>query len=91
MRKTDGASKARGPLGEIRKEVAGSGTPAVIERQGEPTAAVDPMALGEQWAQQRDAFFDRLEDLALTANLSPSEADNLAAEAVRAVRGTVRT
>jgi hypothetical protein len=48
------------------------------------------MPLYERWMQQREAFFDRLEAMAATANLSPAEADDLAAEAVRAVRDTDR-
>ena len=48
------------------------------------------MALYAQWKHQREAFFDRLEEMAATANMSPDGADELAAEAVRAVRDADR-
>ena len=90
MEKTVGAFETRRQLGRILKDVSGKGDHYVLEYHGEPVAAVVPMPLYERWKQQREAFFDHLEAMAATANLSPAEADDLAAEAVRAVRDTDR-
>lgn len=86
MEKTIGAFEARRQLGRILKDVSGKGEHYVLEYHGEPVAAVVPMALYARWKQRREAFFDRWEEMAATANLSPAEADDLASEAVRAVR-----
>lgn len=91
MEKTLGAFEARRQLGKILKEVAGKGDRYVVEYHGEPVAAVVPMALYARWKRQREVFFDRLEEMAATADLPPQEADDLAAEAVRAARHAART
>ncbi len=87
MEKTVGAFEARRQLGQILKQVSGRGDRYVLEYHGEPVAAVVPIALYEGWKRRREAFFDRLEEMAATADLSPEEAERLAAEAVRAARG----
>ena len=87
MEKTLGAFEARRQLGRILREVSGKGDRYVIEHHGEPMAAVVPMALYQQWKRRREAFFDRLEEMAATADLAPEEADLLASEAVQAARG----
>ncbi len=87
MEKTVGAFEARRLLGRILKAVAGRGDRYVLEYHGEPVAAVVPMALYDGWKRRREAFFDRLEEMAATADLPPEEAERLAAEAVRAARG----
>ena len=86
MEKTVGAFEARRQLGRIIKEVSGKGDRYVLEYHGESVAALVPMALYEGWKRRREAFFDRLEEMAATAGLSPEEADRLAGEAVRAAR-----
>lgn len=88
MEKTVGAFEARRQLGQILKAVAGRGDRYVLESHGEPVAVVVPLALYEGWKRWREAFFDQLEVMAATADLSPEEADALAAEAVRAARGS---
>ncbi|MDQ3780040.1 MAG: type II toxin-antitoxin system Phd/YefM family antitoxin [Chloroflexota bacterium] len=88
MEKTVGAFEARRQLGRILKAVAGRGDRYVLEYHGEPVAAVVPLALYEGWKRRREAFFDRLEVMATTADLSPEEADALATEAVRTARGS---
>lgn len=86
MEKTVGAFDARRQFGKILKDVAGKGDHFVVNLHGEPVAAVIPIALYERWKRRREAFFDKLEAMAATANLAPEEADALADEAVRAVR-----
>ncbi len=86
MGKTVGAFEARRQFGQILKDVFWHGESYVVEYHGEPVAAVVPLRVYEGWKQQREAFFDRLESLAARANLSPEEADQLAAEAVEWAR-----
>ena len=87
MEKKVGADEARRHLGQILKGVSSRGDRYVLEYHGEPVAAVVPIAVYEGWKRRREAFFDRLEEMGETADLSPEEADRLAAEAVRAARG----
>ena len=86
MEKTVGAFEARRQIGPIIKDVAGKGDRYLVDYHGESVVAVVPMDLYERWTQQREAFFDRLEEMAATADLSSEEADDVAAQAVRAVR-----
>ena len=86
MEKTVGAFDARRQLGKILKDVSGKGDHYVVNMHGEPVAAIVPIALYMQWKRRREAFFDKLEEMAQTADLSPAEADALADEAVRVVR-----
>ncbi len=86
MEKMVGAYEARRHLGQILKEVSGRGDRYVLEYHGEPVAALVPLALYEGWKRRREAFFERLGDMGAAADLSPDEADELAAEAVRAAR-----
>src|SRR5215207_10759423 len=87
MEKRVGAYEARRHLGQILKEVSGRGDRYVLEYHGEPVAAVVPMAVYEGWKRRREAFFDRLEEMAATADRSPGETEALASEVVRAARG----
>lgn len=86
MEKTVGAFDARRQLGKILKDVSGRGDHYVVNLHGEPVAAVVPIALYEGWKRRREAFFEKLEEMAQAADLPPEEADALADEAVRAVR-----
>ena len=58
----------------------------IVQRHGEPVAAVVPIALYQQWKRDRDAFFDRLEAIAAQADVPEKAAEGLVAEAVRTVR-----
>ena len=91
MEKVVGAFEARRSFGRILQDVAAKGDKVVVERHGQPIAAVVPFQVYEQWKREREAFFDRIEETAKTANLSPEEADELVAEAVRSVRTSRRT
>ena len=88
MEKTIGAWQARREFGRILQQVAARGDRIVVERHGEPLAAVVPMEVYEQWKRGRERFFETLQRAARQANLSPEEADALAAEAVAAVRAS---
>lgn len=86
MEKTVGAFEVRRSFGKILQEVAAKGDRVVVERHGEPIAAVVPIDVYNQWKRSRSDFFDRMRRVSEQANLSPEEADQLAADAVKAVR-----
>lgn len=88
MEKVVGAFEARRSFGRILQDVAARGDKIVVERHGQPIAAVVPISVYEQWKRRREAFFNRIEESARRANLSPEEADELVAEAIRSVRAT---
>ena len=72
-------------LGKVLQEVT-RGDKYIVERNGEPIAAVVPIELYNQWRREREAFFEKLQEVQERSGLSPEEADQLAAEAVQAVR-----
>jgi prevent-host-death family protein len=86
MERTVGAFEARRQFGKILQDVVARGERVVVERHGQPVAAVVPIAVYEQWKRERDAFFVRIRAVAERADLTAEEADRLAEEAVRAVR-----
>jgi prevent-host-death family protein len=86
MERTVSAFEARRSFGKVLQEVVAKGDRVIVQRHGEPVAAVVPIALYRQWKRDRDAFFDRLEAIAARADVPEKEAEDLAAEAVRTVR-----
>jgi hypothetical protein len=48
---------------------------------------VVPVEVYENWQRQREEFFDLIRNLQKEANLSPEQADQIANEAVAAIRG----
>ncbi|MBI4318475.1 MAG: type II toxin-antitoxin system Phd/YefM family antitoxin [Chloroflexi bacterium] len=87
MEKTIGAFAVRRQFGKVLQEVVAKGDRYVVERHGEPVAAVVPIEIYEQWKSARSEFFERVRAASVRANLSPEEADRLAEEGVRAIRG----
>lgn len=85
MERTIGTLEARRMLGKVLQEVT-RGDKYIVERNGEPIAAVVPIELYNQWRREREAFFEKLQEVQERSGLSPEEADQLAAEAVQAVR-----
>lgn len=86
MEKIIGAFEVRRSFGKILQEVAVKGDLVVVERHGEPIAAVVPIDVYNQWKRARADFFERMRRASERASLSPEEADQLAADAVKAVR-----
>lgn len=80
------AFDARRKFGKILQDVLAHGDRFVVERHGEPVAAVVPIEVYEQWKKGREAFFARVRAAAERADLPPEEAAELAEEAVRAAR-----
>ncbi len=91
MEKTLGVTEARKELSSIVEQVQYRGDSYVISRYGKPAAAVVPIEVYESWQSQREEFFDLVRSLQQEAGLSPREADEVAAEAVAAVRAQTQT
>src|SRR5947207_270199 len=86
MERTIGAFDARRQFGKVLNEVAANRDRYVVQRHGEPIAAVVPIELYEQWKRSRDAFFDHMEATGRAVNMPEEEAAALVAEAIAAVR-----
>jgi prevent-host-death family protein len=80
------AFAARRRFGQLLHEVEVKGDRYVVERHGEPVAALVPMAVYEQWQRSRTAFFAKMHKGAERANLSEDEASALADAAIADVR-----
>ncbi len=85
MERTVPAFEARRQFGKLLEEAV-RGRPVVIERHGEPVAALVPLYMLENDRAARRRVVEFMEKAAASAGLSPEEADRLAEEAVRAVR-----
>lgn len=90
MERTIGAFDARRQFGKVLNEVVAHRDRYVVERHGEPIAAVIPIELYEQWKRSRTAFFDRMEATGQRVNLAEEEAETLVQEAIAAVRAERR-
>ena len=77
------AFEARRQFCQILKDVSVRGESYVVEYHGEPVAAVVPLRVYEGWKRKGEDFFDTLEAMARRTDLSPDEAETLAAEAVQ--------
>jgi antitoxin (DNA-binding transcriptional repressor) of toxin-antitoxin stability system len=88
MEKTVAADEVSRSLGRILQGVAAHGDHVVVEHDGQPVAAMVPIDLYNQWKRSRADFFQRIDEAARRANLTPDEADQLAADAVAAVRAS---
>ncbi|RLD09408.1 MAG: hypothetical protein DRI56_04390 [Chloroflexota bacterium] len=86
MEKTLGVTKARQEFSDLIEKVYYQGDAYLISRHGKPAAAMVPVQVYENWKQQREEFFDLIRNIQTEANLDPQEAEELAAEAVAAVR-----
>jgi prevent-host-death family protein len=86
MEKGISIGDARQQLESIVQEVQVRGDRYVVSQDGEPVAVVIPVELYEQWKRDREVFFQRWDAIAVRADVPPDEAEDLAQEAVRAVR-----
>ena len=87
MEKVLGVTEARKKFSNIVEQVQYQGNTYLISRYGKPAAAVVPVEVYENWQRQRAEFFDLIRDMQEEADLSPEEADRIAAETVAAIRG----
>lgn len=90
MEKILGITKAREEFSNIVEQVQHQGDTYVISRHGKPAAAVVPVQVYENWKRDRDEFFAFIRKAQQQANLEPHEAEQIAAEAVKAVRAKTR-
>ena len=86
MERRIAAFVARRGLGRVLQDVLVRGDRFVVERHGEPVAAIVPIEVYEQWKSARGTFFAQIQAASDRSDLSPSEAELLANEAVQAVR-----
>jgi len=86
MERVLGITKAREKFTSIVEQVQYQGDSYIISRHGKPVVAVVPIEVYRSWTRQREEFFDLIRHMQQEANLTPEEADRLAAEAVAAVR-----
>ncbi|MBI2908971.1 MAG: type II toxin-antitoxin system Phd/YefM family antitoxin [Chloroflexi bacterium] len=87
MEKKIGAYEVRRQLGRVLREVAGEGNQYVVERNGEPVAAVVPIEIYAQWKKARQELSDIMREAAARSDVaSEEEAEAIVAEAIRAVR-----
>lgn len=86
VEKVLGITKARQNFSTIVEDVQYQGDAYIISRHGKPAAAVVPVQIYENWKRQREELFDLIRQMQKQADLSPEEAERLAADAVAAVR-----
>lgn len=86
MEKVVGAFEARRQFGRIISDVATRNEAYIVERNGEPVAAVVPVEVYTKWKQRREAFFKRMRAISERVDLPEEEANRLVAEAIEAVR-----
>jgi prevent-host-death family protein len=79
-------SEARDQFDLMLEGVRARGERFVVERHGEAVAAIVPIAVYEQWERGREEFLQHMREVSDRARLSPEEAEELALEAVRAIR-----
>lgn len=74
---------------EIRRLIREAGEGSIqltVVDDGNPVAVILPPQSAQEWSTDRQRFFDTIREMQATANLTPEEADELAQEAVEAVR-----
>ena len=86
MERRVAAFEARRSFGKIIGQGVARGDCFVVERHGEPVAAVVPIEVYDQWKRSREEFFDQWQEIAQRSNLTAEEAEALAEEAVKAIR-----
>lgn len=84
--KTVTKAEARRQFDQLISEVASGRTSLTIEEDGKPVAVVLPVDQDAQRRAARKRLMTTIREMQETANLSPEEAEELAREAVRAVR-----
>lgn len=87
MEKKLSISEARKQISEVVNKVQYGGDQYVIERNGQPAAAVVPIEVYEHWKRERKAMFEAIRAIqADNAGADPDEVMREVAEAQQAVR-----
>ena len=89
MEKRLGLTEARREFSTIVERVQHEGDAYIVSRHCRPAAAVVPMYVYESWKRQRNEFFELVRRAQQRAGLESEEADQLAAEAVAAIRANI--
>lgn len=93
--KTIAAYEARRQFGRMIREVESKGESYVVERHGEPVAAVVPLRVYERWKRQREEFLAILHKAQQNSiehdpDMTEEKAMEIALEAVAEVRAERR-
>lgn len=88
--KTVGAFEARRQFGQILKGVEVKGDRFVVERHGEPVAAVVPIEIYAQWKRGRKEFFAKIRAAAGSASLTEQEAEIVIARTLKTTRRSAK-
>ena len=91
MERMLGVTQARKLLSTIVDRVQHQGDTYIVSRHGKPAAAVVPVQVYESWKRQREEFFELIRKAQQRADLEPQEAEQLAAEAITAIRADTPT
>ena len=86
MERNIAAFEARRQFGKVLQDVMAKGDRFLVERHGEPVAAIVPIEVYQQWKRSRSDFFANIRAAAARADLPAADAESLANEAVAAVR-----
>lgn len=95
MEKTIPAYEARRQFGKMIREVESKGDSYVVERHGEPVAAVVPLQVYENWKRSKERLFRIIEEAQANAqrnapNMTEEEIMDLALEATAWARASLR-
>lgn len=85
-----GAFEARRQFGQILKGVEVKGDRFVVERHGEPVAAVIPIEIYDQWKRGRREFFAQIRSAAEASDLTEDKAEVVISRALKAVRSAAK-
>jgi hypothetical protein len=79
-------AEAENNLLQIVQGIAKDNSGVILEIEGEPSAAVVPLAFYEQWLKHQQSFFDKLQRISKRIDMDPDEADAVAEGLVQSVR-----
>lgn len=83
-----GAREARQKFSELLGRVHYGGETVILESSGKPMAAVVPLQVYQQWLEDREAHFERIEQMKQRRpRYSEDEVEADIAEALAAIRG----
>jgi prevent-host-death family protein len=74
------AFEARRQFGKVLTRI-GAGERLIVERHGEPVAAIVPMEVYAQWQRAREEFMGRVRELAERAGMEAQDAERVIASA----------
>lgn len=88
--KTIAAYEARRQFGKMLRDVEVKGDNYVVERHGEPVAALVPLRLYEGWKREHEEFMEVLDDAPGGVDMTDDELLAYAVQLVHEVRAELR-